>query len=229
MALILELTPDVIRRKVNVWRFEHFQKGRHLEKSSIAAFDYYKCIFVHIPKTGGVSVNDALWGNPGGVHKSMEEYARIFSRKTLEQYYKFAFVRNPWDRLVSAYAFLKTGGLHKRDARWAKRQQLDFDNFERFVMEWVSRDNICKGIHFIPQTAFLTLDGKIAVDFIGRFENFQSDFEFIKDKLVIPEATLEHRNRSVRKDYKAYYTAETRQKVAEVYADDIRILGYAFE
>lgn len=229
MALLLELTPDPVRKAINRWRFENFQKGKTSKRSSIAAFDYYECIFVHIPKTGGISVNDALWGNPGGVHKTMTDYSRIFSKPTLEAYFKFTFVRNPWDRLVSAYTFLKAGGMHADDARWAEQHLKPFTDFEQFVIQGINRENIQKGLHFIPQTDFLKLDGELAVDFIGHMEDFQNDFNHVKHKLGVPEAELPHKNKSGRSDYRKYYNAETAEIVARVYAEDIRLLNYTFD
>jgi len=228
MAILLEIMPDGIRQKWNRWHFRNFQLDKKMERSSIAAFDYYKCIYVHIPKTGGISVNDALWGNPGGVHKTMEQYARIFSPQTLEEYFKFAIVRNPWDRLVSAFFFLKDGGKHSRDAKWAEDHLSSFDEFEDFVLNWLNEENIHKGIHFIPQADFLKLNGSIKVDFIGSLESIEEDFDHIKQKIGLENARLPHKNRSARADYRTYYTEETKNKVAKLYAEDIALKNYHF-
>jgi len=230
MAIILKILPDKIRKPLNRWRFEKFQMGRELKGSSIAAFDYYKCIFVHLPKTGGISVSHGLWGHLTGVHKSMEDYSRIFSDETFNTYYKFTFVRNPWDRLVSAYTFLKAGGLHAKDAKWAEKHLSGLDTFEDFVLNWLNSENIQKGIHLIPQSDFLKIDGQMRMDFIGRFENLQADFDIVKHRIGLPDADLPHKNKSARKDYKSYYTNDSViEKVAEVYAEDIELLQYSFD
>lgn len=225
----MEILPDPVRRRFNTWRYRNFQRNRLSGRSSIAAFDYYKCIYVHIPKTGGISVNDALWGNPGGVHKNMEDYAKIFGRKTLDEYFTFTIVRNPWARLVSAWVFMKAGGQHARDARWAEKHLAGIDDFQIFVQEWVNESNIRKGIHFIPQVDFLKLDGRISVDFIGKLENIRQDFETVKQRIGLPYAQLPHKNKSAHKDFRDYYTAETRDLVAAVYREDIEQLGYSFD
>ena len=229
MAKLLEWTPDPIRQLVNKWRFKNFQLGRESSSSSIAAFDYYKCIYVHIPKTGGISINDALWGNPGGVHKSIGEYARIFSPQTLEDYFKFTFVRNPWDRLVSAYVFMKSGGQHAADASWAQAHLDGLDDFDSFVRHWVSSQNIYRGIHFIPQADFLKLHGTLAIDFIGRMENIEADFDTVKRQLGLNEAQLAHKNKSARRDYREYYTAKSISIVEEVYREDVELFEYSFD
>ena len=80
--------------KVHVW-------GRN-EVLSLRSYDEYKCIFVHVPRTGGVAIAKSLFGNLGGSHISISLYRKVFS-DVFDGYYKFTFVRNPWDRLVSAY------------------------------------------------------------------------------------------------------------------------------
>src|SRR3954454_22051651 len=64
---------------------------------STHCFDYYKCIFIHIPKTAGLSVSKTLFGNYAGTHLGIDHYIATLGRKTVEEYFKFAFVRNPWD------------------------------------------------------------------------------------------------------------------------------------
>jgi hypothetical protein len=67
---------------------------------------------VHVPKTAGVAISLALFGNLAGEHASIRDYQTIYPKSVFERYVRFTFVRNPWDRLLSAFSFLKSGGMN---------------------------------------------------------------------------------------------------------------------
>lgn len=198
---------------------------------SLAPFDRHKCIFVHIPKCAGLSVAQSLFGNRAGGHKTIVQYQLIFSADEFDTYFKFTFVRNPWDRLVSAYTFLSQGGLTADDHLWAERNLSLYPNFNSFVRHWVNSRNVYSYYHFIPQNEFL-LDPRthtVSVDFIGRFETIEQDFGTICKRLSIFVPLLEQ-NKTMRDSggYRKYYDDQTRKIVANIYQKDIELFGYTF-
>lgn len=194
-------------------------------------FDEYRCIFVHIPKTGGVSVSRALFGNLAGGHATICHYQAVFSRREFDSYFKFSFVRNPWDRLHSAYNFLRSGGMNERDLEWSSRVLSRFGSFDEFVRQWITRETVYSYYHFVPQTDFLCLPGQdqIAVDFVGRFERIELDFATVCSHIG-RSVELPHHNatKAGLAPYRNAYTSASRRIVAAVYRRDIEMFGYEF-
>lgn len=197
---------------------------------SLKAFDNNKCIFVHIPKCAGISLGRALFGEYSGNHMNVLTYQLIFSKEEFDSYFKFAFVRNPWDRLVSAFHFLEKGGISERDRVWSSAHLTEFEDFDDFVKRWITPENILTWEHFKPQYRYICdPHGELQVDYIGRFEQINKDFDYISQRLGI-EADLPHHNRTKKsKRFQEYYSSETKQIVAEVYKKDIELFDYQFD
>lgn len=186
--------------------------------------DDFRCIFIHIPKAAGTSVALTLFGQ-GSRHVPWFEYQKANPRK-FKSYFKFTFVRNPWDRLASSYFFLRKGGMNADDAAWAEANLRDFDDFASFVRGWVNERNIQTWVHFRPQHYFIcNPDGKVMMDFVGRMENMESDFSYVAERLGCTRKLMEVNSGSNR-NYNAYYDDETREIVRRVYARDIELFGY---
>lgn len=198
---------------------------------TLASFDQHRCIFIHIPKCAGVSVCRSLFGNYGAGHYPVTTFQQVFDPDSFDRYFKFAFVRNPWDRLLSAWRFLRAGGFNDTDRRWAQRHLSDYRDFGDFVRHWLTPDHAASWVHFKPQTDFLRLaDGHCGVDFVGRYECIERDFGHVCRRLG-SEARLMRLNQGAAdsKDYRDAYDSETRAIVADVYAQDIAGLGYDFD
>jgi hypothetical protein len=93
--------------------------------------DSSQCIFIHIPKAAGTSVALTLF-EQGSRHVPWFDYYYANPEK-FRSYYKFSFIRNPWDRLASTYFFLQRGGMDPQDAAWAEANLKDYPTFESFV------------------------------------------------------------------------------------------------
>lgn len=221
-----------------------FRKMGSEAEYSLRPFDQTRSIFVHVPKCAGSSIAMALYGSRvgsrDGSHMTVGWYQLAFDEKTFNAYFKFTFVRNPWDRLLSAYRFVKAGGMSKADRDWADNVLSRFSSFDDFVKRWLTEKNITNigdgagknRVVFLPQYRFVCVRGsKVpAVDFIGHFENIESDFIRVSERIGA-RATLGSLNVSNKSQerYVDQYTDESRAIVADVYRTDIEMFGYDFE
>jgi hypothetical protein len=212
------LLPLRLRSRIADWRGRGVYSGYA---------DRCKCIFIHIPKTAGTSVAQSLFGQPSR-HVTWHEYEAANPGK-FRRYFKFAFVRNPWDRLASTYFFLRKGGLNAVDAQWAERTLGAYPDFGAFVRGWVDERNIASWVHFRAQHEFICApDGKVMVDFVGRVESMDADFAHVAQRLG-RTSELAKLNVGERRHYSTCYDDKTREIVARVYARDIDLFGYKFE
>ena len=200
-----------------------------------------KFIFIHIPKTAGVSIELALfgghiarkqhqsfgWDQERKIHKQHATIKDVqkYYMPNLKDYFKFAFVRNPWDRVISDWLWFH------REFKLKKIEPLKDYLFGRGWFAQVNHlhDSSGRGDHFFSQYKFITNSrGELMVNFVGRFENLQADFNVICEKINSSQRQLPHRNKSNRSHYAEYYNKETRDIVAEKYAKDIEYFGYNF-
>jgi hypothetical protein len=193
--------------------------------------DRHRCVFIHIPKTAGSSVVYSLFRSRSA-HIPYRDFEAANPEK-FRDYFKFAFVRNPWDRLVSGYFYLRNGGapVHQK---WVEQNIAPYADFADFVRSWLTRENVRSEQRFRPQLFrpqhYFICDENLRrrVDFIGRFETIDADFCTICARLNIT-AKLEHLNASDHGHYSEYYTDELRERVIAAYAEDIAIFGYRFD
>ena len=199
----------------------------------------HKCIFVHIPKCGGTSIEDVLfkpkskrttkdlWMFPnkyqtGGLQHLMASHIiQEVGEGIFSKYFTFSFVRNPWDKMVSQYNYTIAKRVDLLDHIGITKSS-SFEEYIKCVFD------VEIFVQWDCQYKFLYMDGNCVVDFIGRFENLQEDFNIVCDKIGIPQQQLPHKNKSKHKSYTEYYNDETRQIVAKKYAKDIEMFGYEF-
>ena len=225
-GLATELTPG--KRALLAARLRANRASKTLNGGIYRGYpDRHQCVFIHIPKTAGSSVATALF-DCDSRHVRWTEYHLADPRK-FSQYFKFAFVRHPWDRVMSAYTFLQQGGMHQQDRAWATRNLSRYESFEQFVHEWLNEKNVWSWVHFVPQYYWICDDAmECQMDFVGRVEKIEVDFRAIAQR-VRPDATLPVNNRNRTDHYSWHYTDAMRDIVARVYADDIRLFDYRFE
>ena len=231
-----------------------------------------KCLFVHIPKAAGQSIESVFvsrqglsWqqrgalllkpnqdpanGPPRLAHLTAAEYVRLghMSEQQFGEYFKFSFVRNPWARMVSEFKYRQGLGEQAYQGKFK-----DF-LFKRFPLPSADNYALAKDgyRHVLPQWQFLYDEkGEQLVDFIGKFENLQGDFNRVCQRLQIPEQTLPHNNRNLatglrqrllqkvrqqlpmlanKRHYSAYYDNESQALIGRLYEKDIALFDYQFE
>ena len=181
-----------------------------------------KFIYIHIPKTGGTSICEALkeYETPMlSQHAKLREYEK--EGVDLNSFFKFTSVRNPWERMVSWYLF------DQRDKPIIYKNS--FNLFLNTISNQLNRDHN-NSSQFSPQVDFIKkTDREIDIDFIIRFENLQEDFNGVYNKIGIPEITLPKLNVSGDStNYKSYYSNYTKNFIGELYKDDIEYFKYVF-
>jgi hypothetical protein len=192
-----------------------------------------RAIFIHVPKAAGSSLKEEIYGERVGGHRRIAEF-RAYDPGRTADFYKFTFVRNPWDRLLSAYSYLQQGvDSTARDRAFASRYLSQFRDFEAFVIglgDRRTREPILHYDHFRPQSYWMCLPGQRdhALDFVGRFESMERDLAAVRHHLGLPARPLGKSRSSRHQDYMAAYSPAMIDIVAGIYSDDIDLLGYGF-
>jgi hypothetical protein len=200
-----------------------------------------RCIFVHVPKTGGTSIEDVIWPSPrteedlwmgfvsvrgnkyqtGGLqHLLARQIRQEVGLKIFADYFKFAVVRNPWDRAVSQFCYTRIRtDLHELIGMTA----------ETSFSEYLHLIEGHEHVQWQPQFEFLhDANGSSLIDFVGRFERLEQDARTIFSRVGVEAGTLPHTNASDRQPYREYFDASTRRRVERLYGQDIEAFGYEF-
>ena len=188
-----------------------------------------RCVYVHVPKTGGHSI-DRHFLEQGLVSVPCWHATAAKSIELLEGrpvYYMFATVRNPWDRLVSEYFWQGSDCDTQIPTPWGNKT-IRFEDYCRSDWSWYPPRERADG-HLSDQAHFLFDDrDRPLVNDIIRFENLQEGFDRVCQTLGLAPSQLPRLNATRHEPYWRYYTDELVEEVARRYARDIRLLGYEF-
>lgn len=193
----------------------------------------HKFIFIHIPKTGGNSIHNAL--RPfsedkvvcrsdiqDGIerfetihgsytlskHSTLSDYARELSNVALSEFKIFTCIRNPWERMISYYF-----SPHRRAESWSRESFLS-----------MLENEVKSSAHYLLNDAGLLLN---RVNFI-RFESLQREFQELCRELCLPEVPLPHYNKSRHGNYRTYYDEELINRVEQKSTLEVNTFGYRF-
>jgi hypothetical protein len=201
----------------------------------------HRCIFVHIPKTGGSSIEDVIWPGErteadlwmgftsryrnryqtGGLqHLLARQIREEVGAEVFDSYFKFTFVRNPWDKAVSQFASMGDRADLRELIGMAPGASLS---------EYLQLTERHGHVQWERQVEFLHDENRAPlVDFVGRFENLKHDAQVVFERLGI-RCRLPHRNRSRRRHYRKYFDDPSREWIHSHYREDVELFGYDFD
>ncbi|MCG8634610.1 MAG: sulfotransferase family protein [Desulfobacterales bacterium] len=140
-----------------------------------------------------------------------------------QTFFKFGFIRNPWDRLVSCWQNKVVKKNHFEFSESQRSELLDFKKFVDYVSGLDIENCDC---HLRLQSKLIDLNN---IDYIGRFETFEKDLSYILNRINIDPIAIPHENKSKsRDDYQSYYTRALKDQVAQIYQKDIMLFSYRF-
>lgn len=199
-------------------------------------------IFIHVPKTAGVSVSELLephsepyendlalrnhilrtepdlLGRYQGIlfwHITARSLRTFYPSDHFRNAHSFGFIRNPWDWLVSMYAFIRGADGHPEQMI---TRHMTFEDFLRY---WKTKN--------VQQWDFLGNGNELLVDAVYMFEKLDEELQTLSTKISTPLTAASRLNTSSHDPYQSYYTAETARWVTEVCAKDIEFGRYRFE
>jgi len=185
-----------------------------------------KCVYIHIPKTAGTSIETCLKNENDinqvvGGHSTFQ--ALMHYKETIMcNLFTFTIVRNPYDRLLSAYKYM----LKMETNEILGNEEIKkCENFKDFVMNYLDETTILSNMHLKPQYEFIVYQGKISVDYIGKYEHLVKDWKVICKKLR-KDIILPWLNKSNTEHYSGFYDDEMKNKVKKLYYMDFTMFNY---
>ena len=188
-----------------------------------------KILYIHVPKCAGVSI-ERFFGWKGLRHETLQTYVNENSIEFLESCFKFTFVRNPWDRMVSWY-FKHSGPLYEPKTKdgfinWVESglpnhwKNIDKTNWEERA--WDGSNDALSVFDFLDNNK------NIEIDYIGKVETIDEDMKNICQKLNITYNKLPVVNKSNRTHYKEYYNKKSQQIVEDRFERDLLFFPYEY-
>ena len=231
-GLVMAVVRKVVRlpRKVAavvMWRTSRRFREWRIERGQASEFPAWiaetGCLFIHIPKAAGTSVAHALYGRQIG-HIPLREWASQYPR-SIRRLEIFTIVREPVERFLSAFWFLKAGGMNAGDKAFADEYLAGYDGPEGLVKALVDpglQTVILKGMHFRPQHEFLESDAKgIRVGLVIPIEHLSEGVARL-EKRVGRAIAVPHLNRTER-DRGEELSAEAKEILKLLYRKDAEL------
>lgn len=232
---------------MSLWKYTAYLKPADLRAEKLVS-DTYRFLWVGIPKCATRSLLTALFREPSFDYQCREVTSPLSSLCQDPQiggYFKFAFVRNPWARVVSCYENKINGPRSGLAADIARRspelhEGMSFEQFVEFLTQGIGGADKRADRHWLSQHLMLCdSQGDLLVDYIGKFESLEQDLADAFGRLELPPPELPHLNTRFGwtageeaafdpYHYRTFYTDRTRALIENRYARDIELFGYNY-
>jgi hypothetical protein len=195
-----------------------------------------KVVFIHIPKTAGNSVTRLLTEfakeeepkSPKIAKHAKAQYVKAYlGDEKWEEYFKFSFVRNPWDLMVSSYHWWCKKAVNIKYHKKKADEILKMGSFDSFLDSKYGKNyiNERRGSYYDWLT---DTEGNIMVDYVGKLETIEDDWKKICQLSGLPHHEIVHVNKTKRKPYQEYYNKSTRELIENRFSWSIEKFGYKF-
>lgn len=199
-----------------------------------------KIVYLEMPKVANCSIKASMlkekFEDDYSVQNESLKYTVHKLTKRYDNYYKFTFVRNPFERVVSCYE-----SKYHKDRRMVGKivKELEYEyylfgyirkdrGFSNFLCRIALIPNAYKDHHFKPQYNIVyDKHGRKRVDYIGKYENLGQEYQKISQKFDLDDLAVY--NKTDRKDYMDYYNMFTVYLAYFIYRKDIKYFGYEKE
>ena len=195
-------------------------------------------VFIHVPKSAGRSITKVLGGETRNIPTHLPHFC--LKQHGLDDRFSFGFVRNPWDRAVSMYNFACQKKLRPDESSDYQERARGL-GFKRWLMEdarFLEQDEQWKSEALAPMQRRPQMFWLEGCDFIGKVENIDDDFSYIRRKVGLQRgftllggifSRVPKKNSSVRGRYQQYYDEESNAFIQQHFGPDIERFGYRFE
>lgn len=250
LIILLFIILIILEKYENTKNIEDFQ----IKKFNKGQLKRYKKMFIHIPKTGGLGLRK-YWKCCGRRHPTALELKNKNPMKFYKSF-KFCFVRNPWDRMVSCYFYLKSGGYRakvvSKKSQNKKSYRSKYGDINRKIVDYVNSvsfdDFVYNITEFFPGGSFYIKqrwlkypvwvqpqylwvcdqNDNIIVDKILKFEDYKDNVELLNNLFDIETKSNKKVNSSKHSNYREYYNIDTLDYVSSIYKKDIELFDYSF-
>ena len=228
------------------WHLYGFKQNENIDKRPIETMEYEGKVVGEMEAYNGVGdvvghVGQGIYDwNTNFLAQDSHPYSLNYGKEKFEEYFKFAFVRNPWDRFISLWVKFKEEVKLQEQFSGLFDLHIDYDFKEpqellKFLL-LAHRKDLLLPRWFKPQYEYVHDQSvRVLTNYVGMYEKFQFSFDFLCDRIDKPHQTLpwsdekNRRHNKEKKHYTDYYDPVMINAVAEIYHDDIRTWNYEFE